>query len=263
MLNKDHKSADFVYLSAEKIGYRLFAAFFYRTSLTPTQITLINFFVNNLGAVVFFSFGKYWANLVGVLFLIASATWDWMDGGVARKKGWSTKGAIFLDPMADFVWQNLLVAGIVFGVFISHGRNLIWLIVGLLALVFLTVINYLGGIYGDSFGFGFRGDYEELIKKVDSSKRAGFFDKLCLEMLTYRKFPFIFLFTIRYSLLLGALFNRLDLFLVLLLTTSLFKSLSLVYLYYLFLEVYRRKKNRVIVEALVRRHQFWLKEKNK
>ena len=259
MLNKHNKSADFIYLFAEKVAHWLFAGIFHRLPFTPNQITVINFFINNLGAVIFFSLGKYWANLVALAFIVSSIIWDWMDGAVARKRGLSSKGGAFLDPILDFIWQNLLVVGIIFGVLRIKNGNPLWLIIGLLALFSLVVINHLGNIYGRDFGFCFRGDYDELMKEVDLNKKSGLFDKVCLEMLTYRKFPFIFLFTIRYPLLLGALFNRLDIFLILLLVTSLFKGISLFYLYFLFLGADRKKKNRVIVEALIHRHQFWLK----
>lgn len=261
MLTKSHKSADFIYLFAEKIAYRFFADFFYKLPFSANQLSIINFFINNLGAVVFFSLGRYWANLVGVFFLVSSAIFDWMDGAVARKKGLASEGGGFLDSTLDYIWQNLLVAAIIFGVFTSKGGDLFWLVIGLLAFVSLVMNNHLGAIYGDNFGFGFRGDYDELIKKIDSSKKTGIFDRLALEMLTYRKFPFIFLFTIRYPLLLGALLNRLDIFLIFLLLTSLFKAVFLIYLYYLFLEACRRKKNPVITEVLIERYQFWLKEK--
>ncbi|MBW2037718.1 MAG: CDP-alcohol phosphatidyltransferase family protein, partial [Deltaproteobacteria bacterium] len=228
---------------------------------SPNQITIVNFLTSNLAATYFFSRGTYKDNLRGLFFCAISAISDWMDGMIARKRGLSSKGGAFLDPTLDFVWQNLLVAGIVFGVFINKNQNLFWLATGLLALVSMVMANYLTSVYSDNFGFSFRGEYGAITKKVDSSKRVDIFDKLCLEMLIYRKFSFIFLFTIRYPLLLGALFDRLDLFLILLLFTSLFKVISLFYLYFLFLEADKKKENRVIIEALRHRHRSWLREK--
>lgn len=262
MLSKDHRSADFIYLTAEKIAYKLFLGLFLKLPLSPNQITSINFFVNNLGTVFLFSLGKYWGNLLAVGLIAISEVWDWMDGAVARKRGLASKGGAFLDPAFDFTWQNLMLAGIVFGVFRSSGGNLFWLAVGLLAFVSLTLVNYCGAIYGDNFGFGFRGDYDKMIDKVDSSRKTGFFDKLCLEMLVYRKFSFIFLFTVRYSLLLGAIFNKLNYFLIFLSIAFLFKSVCLLYLFFLYLESSPKEKNLIIVQALIERHQFWLKVKN-
>lgn len=257
MLNKDHKSADFIYLLAEKITYKYFWIFFEISPLTPLQVTLLNFLINNLGAVIFFSLGKYWANLIGVIFLISAAIWDWMDGEIARKKHTGSKGAAFLDPAFDYLFQNLLIAGITFGVY-SKTLSLFWLIVGLSSLVALIYVNYFGWIFDNEFGFGFRGDYDDFNKIIDKNNKATFFDKFCQEVLTYRKFPFIFFFTLRYPLLLGAIFNQLDIFLVLLFLSSLIRGTALFYLYFHYLNSVGKRDQRLIIQALRERKKYWV-----
>lgn len=255
MINKEHKSADFAYIISEKIAYKLFAPIFYKLPFSPNQLSIINFFVNNLPAVIFFSLGKYWANLTAVAFIVCAVVWDWMDGAVARKRALSSKGGTFLDPALDFIWQHLLVAGISVGVYLSSGRNFWWLVTGFLAVVCLAVGNYFIEIFFKEFGFGFRADYDDFFKEVDFSKKATVFDKFTAELLTFRKFIFILVFTVRYPLLLGALTNRLNFFLVFLMISFFVKSLLLFYLYFVYLE---SKKDSVLVKALINRRRYWV-----
>ncbi len=258
MINKEHKSADFAYITSEKIAYKLFASIFYKLPFTPNQLSTLNFFINGLPAVVFFALGKYWANIVAVGFIISAVIWDWMDGAVARKRNLASKGGTFLDPALDFIWQHLLVAGIAIGVYRSTGGSLFWLVIGFLSLVCLASANYFIEIYDKNFGFGFRGDYDGFIKEISSSKRTDFFDKFMLEILTFRKFAYIFTFTVRYPLLLGAIFNRLDLFLIFLTISFFVRTVALFYSYYLYLESGNKKQNKVIAQALLHRRRYWL-----
>lgn len=258
MINKEHKSADFAYLFTEKIAHKYFDKLFLKSPLTSKQITLVNFFVFDLAAVVFLTIGKYWANLLALAFIIAAVIWDWMDGMVAREKKQSSKGPAFLDPALDFIWQHLIVAGIAIGVFRSSGGNFLWVVVGYLALVALVSANYFIEIFDKKFGFGFRGDYDEFIKEVEQNKKAGFIDKFILEILTLRKFIFIFIFTIRYTLLLGVIFNRLEIFLLFVLISYLIRTISLFYVYYSYLESKEKKEGPVIIKALINRRKYWL-----
>lgn len=255
MINEEHKSADFAYIISEKIAYKFFAPIFYRLPFSPNQLSVINFVFNNLPAVIFFSLGKYWANLVAVAFIVMAVVWDWMDGAVARKKALSSKGGAFLDPALDFIWQHLLIAGICVGVYRNSGNNFFWLVIGFLAVVFLAVGNYFVEIFYREFGFGFRADYDEFFKEIDSFKKTTIFEKFLTELLTFRKFAFIFFFTVRYPLLLGALTNKLNIFLIFLIISFVVRSISLFYLYFIYLEL---KKESAIVKALVNRRRYWL-----
>lgn len=257
MISKEHKSADFAYLFTEKIAHKYFDKIFLKSPLTTKQITLINFFVFDLAAVFFFAVGKYWVNLVAIGFIIAAVIWDWMDGMVAREKKQSSKGPAFLDPALDFIWQHLIVAGIAIGVYRSSGGNFWWVVVGYLALVCLISANYFIEIFDKKFGFGFRGDYDEFIKEVEQNKKADLVDKFILEILTLRKFIFIFVFTVRYVLLLGAIFNRLEIFLMFIAISYFIRTISLFYIYYSYLESGKRENNRIIVKALINRSKYW------
>lgn len=257
MINKDHKSADFAYLFTEKIAHRFFDKLFLKSPLTTKQITLVNFFVFDLGAVAFFCIGKYWANLVALGFIIAAVIWDWMDGMVAREKKQSSKGPAFLDPALDFIWQHLLVAGVAIGVYRAMNGNFTWLVVGYFAILSLLCANYFIEIFDKKFGFGFRGDYIDFIKDVEQEKKVDMIDKFALEMLTLRKFIFIFIFTVRYVLLLGVILNRLEIFLLFISLSYFVRTIFLFYLYYSFLES-GKKEDRAIVKALVHRRVYWL-----
>lgn len=257
MLNSRHETADKIFLFAEKITYKIFTPIFYKLPITPNQITTLNFFINNLASVVLFSIGKYWANLVALAIIIWSEIWDWMDGAVARERKQSSKAGAFLDPAFDYLWQKLLMAGIAIGVYQKFG-SFFWLIIGFLSILLLVFNDYFSDIFGKDFGFRFRGDYDEFIKKIDANKKISYFEKFICEILTFRNFIYIFFFTIRYPLFIAILFNKLEYFLLLVIFTCFIRCFSLFYVYFLFLQAQEQGKTRsVLLQALIERYNYW------
>ena len=229
---------------------KVFGPIFERLPFTPNQITVFDFFTNGLLSSYFFSRGTYRDNLIGLFFCGLSAVSDRIDGFIARKRGLSSKLGGWLDSTLDLVWQNILVSAIVFGVFTSKGNNPLWLAVGLFAIVSMALSNTFRNLHRDNFGLGFHGDVAGFRKKIRSSKEAGFLDKLFLQIIAPTNFFFIFIFTIRYFIILGALFNRMDAVLVATAASCFVRAVTLFYVYALFLADEKKESNRVIIKTL-------------
>ena len=246
--------ADFIYKFAEKVSYLIFGPVFRIIPLTPNQITLFNFFVNNLSAVYFFSLGTHLGYLIGLFFCFISAVFDWMDGWVARTKELSSKAGGWLDPATGFIWQHLLVAAIVLGVYNSQEGNYYWLLFGLLMYSGVVIANYLGNLFNDKFDFSFRTSLHDFRKSIYQSKKSTWYDKLVVEILAPTSFLTFFLFTIRYPIMFGAITNKMEVSMVIISITSLIKAVFLFITYFLYLERESRKPL-VIIKSLETRER--------
>lgn len=244
---------DFLYKISEGLSYRLFGPLFARLPFDHIQITVANFFTSGLASVYFFTLGTHLGYLLGIFFCFTYSILDWMDGYVAKSRGIQSVLGAWLDPALDYVWQHLLVAGLVLGVFQSKGQNYPWLVVGLTALVSLVAANYVGEIFRDKFDFKFRSGLSEFRKEVVSNSRTNWFDLLGLEILAPTNFISILIFTIRYLLILGALLNRMDFVIIVILGAQVIRSFVLFYTYALYLNHLEGAPARVIVRALAHR----------
>ncbi len=241
---------DFIYNITEALSYRLFGKLFVWLPLTPNQITFFGFLLNGLPAVYFFSLGTHLGYLVGVLFCITYAVFDWMDGFVAKSKGLSSHAGGFLDPMLDYVWQHSLVAGLALGVYNSKGQSYLWLVLGFFTLVSLVVANHVGVIFRDKFDFKFRSNLGDFRNEITKNKKRDIFDLLVMQIQAPTSFIFNFLFTIRYPLFFGALFNLMDIVLLLILFTQFTRALSLSITYALYLDREATGTKRAVIRAL-------------
>lgn len=241
--NSYPKDPDFVQNWARQISLRLFLGFFDKIGISPNKITVINFFTNNLAAVYFFSRGNYIGNLIGLFFCLSSAALDYIDGAIARKRGIKSKLGGWLDATLDFIWQNLLLCAIVYGVFISKEQNILWLIVGFFAIIGVVVSSHMGSEYNRTFGLNLYTDSLGFINRKEN-KGATFTDKLFVNIITPTNFLFILLFTIRYFIAIGALFNIMNIVLCAIMIFSITKAVVLFYIYILFFQYRDGKKVR-------------------
>lgn len=245
--------ADFLYKISEWLSYRIFGPLFVRLPFSHTQITVVNFFTNGLASVYFFTPGTHAGYLWGIFFCFTYSILDWMDGFVAKSRGIQSILGAWLDPALDYVWQHMLVAGLILGVYQSKDQNYQWLLIGLAALISLLSANYIGEILRDKFDFKFRSSLSDFRKEIISDKKTSLLDLIGLEILAPTNFIFIFLFTIRYQLIFGALVNRMDMVLLLILIAQLTRAFMLFYIYSLYLDHLQGAPARVIVRALARR----------
>jgi len=245
--------ADFIYKIAERYSYRIFGPIFSRLPFSSNQVTLLNFLTNNFAAVYFFTLGTHVGYLLGIFFCLTSAVFDWMDGFVARAKATKSKAGYWLDPALDYIWQHSLAAALVIGVYISKNQNIIWLYLGMLMLVSLIAANYIGTTFKDKFDFKFRSSLTLFKEKIINSKSSTIIDTLFLEIQAPTNFLTLSFFTIRYPLMLGAIFNRMDIIIILILISSTIKTLVLFYVHYLYLDRHLFSKPLPVIKALEER----------
>ena len=124
------------------------------------------------------------------------------------------------------------------------------MVTGLFALVSLGVANNIGGTIRDNFDFKFRSTLTDFRRLITRNKKTGILDLLCLQILAPTHFLFNFLFTVRYQLLAGALLNRMDIVMILILVTQSTRALALSTAYALYLNRDSERRNRPIVQAL-------------
>lgn len=241
---------DFIYNISETLSYKFFGKFFLWLPLTPNQITFFGFLLNGLPAAYFFSLGTRFGYLIGILFCIIYSIFDWMDGFVAKNKGLSSNAGGFLDPMFDFIWQHLLIAGLALGVYNSKGQSYQWLVLGFLTLVSMVVANHIGVIFRDKFDFKFRSTLTDFRKEIKKDKRTDLFDLLVMQILAPTHFIFNFIFTIRYPLVFGAILNKMDLTMLFILLTQTTRAASLFLTYTLYLDRDKAFTKRPIIRAL-------------
>jgi len=249
-MKKENKDPDFIQVLARNISVKVFLKVFRSSGLTANQITVLNFFTNNLLAVYFFSRGNYISNLIALFFCFFSAAIDYIDGTVARLRNESSGLGEWLDSFLDSVWQILLVGGIAYGVFISRGRDYFWLKTGFMAVVSLVALNYIGYEYRNRFGLNLYRDAGELRKLCGKCNTA--LGVLYLEIIAPDKFIFIFLFTLRYLISIGALFNALHIVLIMILCFATIKTLVLFYIFVLYYrhEEGKRVRDSALIDSL-------------
>ncbi len=230
---------DFICNFIYNLSIKGFLNLFDKLGVTPNQISLINFFVNNLLAVFFFSRGTYLGNLLGLFFCGLSAIFDYIDGAIAQTKQMQTKLGGWLDPMLDFVWQNMLICAIIYGVILTKGVTF-WLPVGLLTIVGVVISNRMGYQFIKSFGLdAFYKGAPDFVKFLEANK-LHLIEIIVINIIIPTKFIFILFFTLRYLIVLGAVFNIMPLALFLIMIFSLIKAVVSVTIYAFFLR-YRDK----------------------
>lgn len=247
--------ADFIYKFFEGSAYRIFGPLFVKLPFSHIFITAIGFPLFGLPAVYFFSLGKHWSYLVGLIMALSHSTLDWMDGFVAKSRGINSIMGAWLDGALDITWQYLLVAGMVAGVYRSKGLDPIWVFIGLASLVSLVVANNFGNTFRDRFDFKFRSNVTDFREEILKSKKSGLLDLIVLQILAPTHFIFSFLFTIRYQIVVGVFSNRMDIILISILATQTIRAVSLFFTYALFLDRLDRpgRPVKAVVKALTHR----------
>jgi len=117
----------------------LIVRIFYRTRVTPNQLTYLAFLLG-LAAAYFFFRGRPSAFVVGGILTQASSIMDCADGMLARARGQKSEFGAYLDMFLDRINEFFLVAGFVLGCYRQSGRiDLLILGFAALGLYFLEV----------------------------------------------------------------------------------------------------------------------------
>jgi phosphatidylglycerophosphate synthase len=110
---------------------KLLFKFFMKTGLSANQITMLNFWIFELGAIALFSLRlDIWGLVVGGF----AAMVDYIDGTVARARNQTGKFGMYLDTSSDWLYLMMLIGAI------SYAHNI--LLLGYITLIAMTFGNW-------------------------------------------------------------------------------------------------------------------------
>ena len=104
-----------------------FTYFLAQTSLTPNMISILSLASALIGA-LFFSFGGYVNFVIGAILIQIGMILDYSDGQVARLKKLGSKRGAWFDVVLGMIQNNLIILGIVLGLYKEMQNITIWLI---------------------------------------------------------------------------------------------------------------------------------------
>ncbi len=226
-----------------------FVSLFLKTPVTPNQITVGRFIFLMLPALYLFTQGDHRSNIIAVILCSLFSFFDFVDGGLARRKKMMTELGAWLDPILEVISQNLILVAITLGAYYSRQDSL-WLMVGLFAFPGHLFATVLYTRYGSTFGFNAWQGLKELDEKfARSKKRIVLLDSLLKSIIDQSGFIFTFLFTFRYILVLGAFLNLMPYTLLLIAITS---HLRWLVLFFVYAETLREKKKELILVSFLK-----------
>lgn len=201
-----------------------------KTGITPNQVTVLNFIIFTPLIFYFLVKGTYIDNLIALCLIFVTIILDLCDGILARIKSIQSKFGAWLDGSLDRIFQFLIFCAVIIGVFRNTG-NWQWFLPGLGVLFGQNIANYMGFCYDREFGFDVYLGSKEFNQKFANVKRISFLDSFLKNIIVPSNFIYISLFCCRYLLVLGILFNRLDIFLIAFGITINVRWLSMYFLY--------------------------------
>lgn len=201
-----------------------------KTDITPNQITVLNFIILVPLIVYFFIQGGYLDNFIALFLMGVYSMFDLIDGKLARIKSMQSKFGHWLDGGLDRIFQFLILCVITL-VIVRNMGSWQWLLPGLGVLFGQNIANFIGSRYENDFGFDVYSGSEEFNRKFSGLKKISFLDSFLKNIIVPSNLFYIFFFTARYLLLLGILFNRLDIFLIAFAITINIRWLTMYFLY--------------------------------
>ena len=141
----------------------------------------------------------------------------------------------------------MLICSITISVFNAQGQKLFWLITGLFSVIGLVVSNYISKDYQVKFKLDLYKDAPNLKKIFAEGKlmrKLIFLDSFYANIIIPSSFLFIFLFTISYFIVIGALFNIMHLILIAIMFFSIIRSITLFYIFVLYFQFQEGKKTK-------------------
>lgn len=231
-MNKEQqkrKDADFSVVLMRRVA-TFVAQSLVKTSITPNQVTILTFVI--FVPLIFYSLiqGTYINNLIALFLIFGYSFFDLVDGLLARMKSLESKLGRWLDGSLGTIYQNLLFCSITIGVY-AKTENWLWFLPGIFVLFGQSIANYLGFRYEREFGFDDYLGSKELNQKFADLKRVSLLDSFLKNIIVPSNIIYISLFCCRYLLVLGILFNRLDIFLLVFGITINVRWLSMYFLY--------------------------------
>ncbi|MCX9012928.1 MAG: NTP transferase domain-containing protein [Candidatus Methanoperedens sp.] len=116
-----------------------------KTGISPNTVSVIAFLLTFFSSVVF-AFGERLYLLIGGILVQFSSILDGCDGEIARLKFISSRYGTFLDSVLDRYADSLVIFGLAYGYWRSHGDFLVWAL-GFFALAGVFAFSYTNARY--------------------------------------------------------------------------------------------------------------------
>jgi len=184
-----------------------------KTFITPNQITIFNFVV--FVPLILYSLlrGTYVGGLFALFFIFCHVIFDLIDGSLARVKSLESEFGQWLDSSLDKIFQYLLLSTIIIKI-VQNTGDMKWMVIGLTMLVGQGMVDSMVVRYDNEFSLGSSSVAEKFNAKFSNLKRVPIFDIFLKNVIIHLNMIHIFFFCCRYLIILGILFNRLDIFLL-------------------------------------------------
>jgi phosphatidylglycerophosphate synthase len=188
----------------EKTGEFL-AKIFAKTKATPNQITFIRFFTLIPISVYLFSLNQHLTNILAVFLLYLDVVLDYVDGRLARMKNLKSEIGAWLDEFEDKITQVVILMGIIWGVYMTSGKDSRWLFVGLTLILATNIQSFIGAYFKEKYNLYYETlpNFWEFFKNKKISKWESFLK----DWLAPKNFFYTLVATYSYFIVLGAVFN--------------------------------------------------------
>ena len=223
-----NKIQDFQILIAHQIVKLLL-----KTSITPNQVTIFRILLTVPFSIYLFSKGQHFFNILGLIFILAMMTLDFVDGELARKKNMTSKIGKYLDESFDMV----IVLTILFSIFIGELKSKDFPELWSIFFVFFILNNLYQIILLNEFTkkttytLTSENEFLNIEKKYKSNNSIKFFDSIFLSIIdVHRSSISKFCFTISYVLILTILTNQIFYGFIFLSITYFIRNIFLIYI---------------------------------
>lgn len=221
-----------------------------KTSITATQITIINFLIFLPLATYLFLQGKYLYNLMGFLAILTYTLLDHVDGELARLKQTSSKVGGWLDARLDQAFLYVLIFITSYSGLQETG-NLSWVIIYFFMMFGFAMAHYMIFEYDHYIGIEKIFHFKD---KFTDYKDLSLSEKFFINLLDPKSTLIIFLFSFSYWFFLGIILNRLFIFYIIISVLYNFRWLVLFVYFIKFLSLLDRgnsfKENSIILRKL-------------
>lgn len=211
-----------------------------KTKITPNQVTVWKFILLLPLIAYFFLRGGYIDNIIALFLLVVSTIFDLVDGSLARMKSMTSKLGGWLDGILDLILSNIVLGAVTLGVMRITG-NPHWALAGLACLFGQDLANVMMSYFEKKFDFSCEMGSEEFDQKFKKIGKISLWDSFLKNIITPTRLTYIFFFTMRYLLLLGVFFYRLDIFLIAFAIAINIRWSAMFYLYVKYLEDSKNK----------------------
>jgi len=205
-------------------------------SWTPNQITGFNLGFTLLFGWICFSQGTYLFNILGLFVMLINGYLDYLDGDMAKSTQQFSIFGQWLDSGCDMIIQNIIMAAVAFGLCREFNSLMPVAIMFFIANGAMQIISLR---YNNTFGFDSHSGNALFRKYMDM--KPSLFNKTIKNLLdpTASNIGF-FLFTFRYWLVLGILFNQMMWAFIIITTLLIFKAIIMHVIYGMHLLEYKK-----------------------